>query len=62
MGYGDYDENGVYGASSDDIECIVTSNNQTCPNFFATVKEESGGELQQEVRWKNNTATSTSNI
>ena len=24
MGYGDYDENGTYGAASDDIECIVT--------------------------------------
>ena len=61
MGYGDYDKNGIYEAASDDIECTVISNNQTCPNLFATVEEESGGELQQEVRWKNMTATSTFN-
>ena len=57
MGYGDYDENGTYGVASDDIECIVTSNDQTCTNLFSTMEEENGGELQQELRWKNMTAT-----
>ena len=50
-GYGDYDDNGTYMGASEDIECIVRSNNQTCPNNFITVEEENG-ELKQEVRWK----------
>ena len=50
-GYGDLDTNGTYVAASDDIECIVRSNNQTCPNNFITIEEDSGG-LKQEVRWK----------
>ena len=54
MGYGDYDENGMSVTASDDIECIVRSNNQTCPDYFATTEEENG-DLKQVVRWKNTT-------
>ena len=53
-GYGDYDDNGTYAAATEDIECIVRSNNQTCRSNFITV-EEQNGELKQEVRWKNMT-------
>ena len=51
MGYGEYNETGAYLAASDDIECIVTANNETCSTIFATVEEEYGGELQQELKW-----------
>ena len=54
VGYGDYDENGIYAAASDDIECIVRSNDQACPKYFTTVEEENG-ELKQEIKWKNET-------
>ena len=45
MGYGDYDENGAYLATSDDIKYIVTASNEECSTIFATVEEENGGEL-----------------
>ena len=51
IGYGEYTEEGFFRNSSDDIECIVRSNNQTCSNDFFTVEEENGG-MKQEVRWK----------
>ena len=54
VGYADYDENGIYKAASDDIECIVTASNETC-TIFATLEEEYGGELKQELKWKDMT-------
>lgn len=53
IGYGEY-ENGVFANSSDEIECIVGSNNESCPNYFFTV-EERNGNLKQEIRWKDGT-------
>ena len=50
-GYGELDANGTYIAASDDIECIVRPDNQTCPNNFITIQEENG-ELKQELRWR----------
>ena len=54
IGYGEYDDNGEFENSSDDIECTVRPNNQTCPNYFFTVEEKNGG-LKQEIRWKDMT-------
>ena len=50
IGYGNYDVNGHFVTPSNDTECIVKSNNQTCPEHFITVGEN--GELKQEVRWR----------
>ena len=60
IGYAEYDENGSFINSSDDIECIVGSNNQTCPNDFFTVEEKNGG-LKQEIRWKDMNMTNSVN-
>ena len=50
-GYGDHNDHGAYVGASDDIDCIVKSNNQSCPKDFATV-EDMNGETKQEVGWK----------
>ena len=60
IGYGEYNEDGFFRNSSDDTECIVRSNNQTCSNYFFTVEEENGG-MKQEVRWKGMQSINTQN-
>ena len=60
IGYGEYDENGLYLRATDDVECIVRSNNQTCPNYFTTVEDDNGN-FKQEVRWKSMNVLNTQN-
>ena len=60
IGYGEYNENGLYINATDDVECIVKSNNQTCPNHFTTVEDDNGN-FKQEVRWKNMNVINTQN-
>ena len=59
IGYGDYDADGSFSTASDDLECVVQPNNQTCPEYFTTVGES--GELKQEVRWRDMIAPTTVN-
>ena len=60
VGYGDYNENGIYTTASEDTKCIVRSNNETCPKYFTTVEKENG-ELKQEIKWKNDVRFNTQN-